>query len=107
MQPETSCHYRPISRKELAKELKDLPAHPLLEGEEGVRLSIAGTQYKLPIFYDGHEFFIPEGNNLSSHIIKPAIRDLEDTVTNEAFCMNVAREAGLPVPSAQVIEIDG
>jgi serine/threonine-protein kinase HipA len=107
MQPGTSGHYRPISRKELAKELEDLPAHPLLAGEEGVRLSLAGAQNKLPIFYDGDEFFIPEGNYPSSHIIKPAIRDLEDTVTNEAFCMNLAREVGLPVPPVQVIEIGG
>jgi serine/threonine-protein kinase HipA len=107
MQPGTCGHYRPISRKELAKELEDLPAHPFLAGEEGVRLSLAGAQNKLPIFYEGNEFFIPEGNYPSSHIIKPAIRDLEDTVTNEAFCMNLAREVGLPVPPVQVIQIDG
>jgi len=107
MQPGTSGHYRPLSRKELAKELEDLPAHPFLAGEEGVRLSLAGAQNKLPIFYNGNEFFIPEGNYPSSHIIKPAIRDLEDTVTNEAFCMNLARAVGLPVPPVQVIEIDG
>ena len=107
MQLGTSGHYRPLSRKELAKELEDLPAHPFLAGEEGVRLSLAGAQNKLPIFYDSYEFFIPEGNYPSSHIIKPAIRDLEDTVTNEAFCMNLAREVGLPVPPVQVIEIDG
>ena len=105
--PGNDGHYRPVSRKELARELQDLPAHPFLTGEEGVRLSLAGAQSKLPIYYDNHEFFIPAGNCPSSHIIKPAIRDLEDTVTNEAFCMNLAREVDLPVPAVQIPEIDG
>lgn len=107
LQPGTSGRYRPLSSQELARELEELPAHPLLAGEEGVRLSLAGAQNKLPIFYDGNQFFIPEGNYPSSHIIKPAIRDLEDTVTNEAFCMNLARAVGLPVPAVQVLEVGG
>ena len=43
----------------------------------------------------------------SSHILKTAIERLDDTVTNEAFCMNLAHQVGLPVPPAQVADIAG
>jgi serine/threonine-protein kinase HipA len=97
--------YRSIPLETLAQELADLPAHPLLAGEEGVRLSLAGAQNKLPVYYENGEFFIPEGTSPSSHILKVAILRLDNTVANEAFCMNLAKNIGLPVPAAQIIEI--
>jgi serine/threonine-protein kinase HipA len=99
--------YHPISREKLAKELANLPAHPFLAGDEGVRLSLAGAQNKLPIYYDGREFFIPEGQYPSSHILKTAITQLDDSVSNEAFCIALARKALLPVPQARIVDING
>jgi serine/threonine-protein kinase HipA len=84
-----------------------LPAHPFLADEEGVRLSLAGAQNKLPLFYDGEVFFIPWGGAPSSHILKTPIPHLENTVVNEAFCMNLARRVGLAVPAAEVVSVDG
>ena len=107
MSSETSGVYQPISREKLAEELVNLPDHPFLAGDEGVRLSLAGAQNKLPVFYDGIDFFIPEGQYPSSHILKTAITQLEDSVTNEAFCMTLARNAGLPAPQAGIVEING
>lgn len=98
--------YRAISPEDLARELDTLPAHPFLAGE-GVRLSLAGAQNKLPIFIENGAYHIPEGNLPSSHILKTAIELLEDTVTNEAFCMNLARQVGLPAPEARVVEMAG
>jgi serine/threonine-protein kinase HipA len=103
----SSGHYRPISSEALALELTTLPAHPFLAGEDGVRLSLAGAQNKLPLYVEDGNFFIPEGNRASSHILKTAIPQLENTVVNEAFCMNLAQKAGVPVPAAQVVEIGG
>jgi serine/threonine-protein kinase HipA len=100
-------HYRPISSEELSRELDLLPAHPFLAGEEGVRLSLAGAQNKLPLYVKEEKFFVPEGNAPSSHILKTAIERLEGTVVNEAFCMNLARRVGLPVPRAEVVDIAG
>ena len=105
--PGDTGRYRPISQEELASQLASLPAHPFLAGDEGVRLSLAGAQNKLPLFFENGAFFIPEGNRSSSHILKTAIERLEDTVVNEAFCMNLADRVGLPVPVAQVIDIAG
>lgn len=99
--------YRAIAPETLACELTSLPAHPFLAGEKGVRLSLAGAQNKLPLYVEDNEFFIPEGNRASSHILKTAIPQLESSVINEAFCMNLAQKVGLPVPVAQIIEIGG
>ena len=100
-------HYRPISRNDLAQELDRLPNHPFLADEEGVRLSLAGAQNKLPIHYDGHDFSLAAEGAPSTHIIKTPISNLENSVVNEAFCMNLAVRVGLHVPRAEVIELAG
>ncbi|WP_029916980.1 type II toxin-antitoxin system HipA family toxin [Pelobacter seleniigenes] len=104
---ETAGHYRPICVDELAAELDNLPNHPFLADEDGVRLSLAGAQNKLPVYFDGINFFIPAGDAPSSHILKTPIDHLENSVLNEAFFMNLAARAGLRVPSATVVEIGG
>ena len=95
--PETGS-YRRLSLNELNDIIGDLPRRPLLAGEKGIRLSLAGAQQKLPIYYDGHHFHLGMGSAPSNYIIKPPIDDLDNTVENEAFCMTLAREVGLEVP---------
>ena len=97
--------YRLISEAALAGELENLPAHPFLADDEGVRLSLAGAQNKLPVHYDGTNFYIPEGDAVSTHILKTPIDRLENTVVNEAFCMNLADRVGLNVPHATAMNI--
>src|SRR5208283_5402514 len=47
--PEQVKGYRTLSADELEKILKELPQRPLLAGEDGIRLSLAGAQNKLAI----------------------------------------------------------
>ena len=103
--PSKAGHYRLISNVELASELANLPNHPFLADDEGVRLSLAGAQNKLPVHYDGTNFYIPEGEAASTHILKTPIDRLENTVVNEVFCMNLADRVGLNVPHATAINI--
>lgn len=103
--PKWQSSYQGLSPLELAVRLAELPAHPLLAGEEGVRLSLAGAQNKLPIYFDGSDFHLPQGSAPSSHILKTAIPHLEDTVLNEAFCMNLAARVGLNVPEATIVRV--
>lgn len=103
--PATEGAYRRVSKEELAAILSDLPAHPFLADEEGVRLSLAGAQNKIPVFHDGTGFLIPRGETPSSHILKTPIPGLENTVGNETFCMTLARAAGIPVPEVASVEI--
>src|SRR5579871_809548 len=53
--------YRPLSDDELAGILKELPRRPLLAGEEGVRLSLAGAQDKLAVRIEGGTIGLPLG----------------------------------------------
>lgn len=94
--------YRVLEEKDAHDILSSLDRHPLLAGEEGVRLSGAGAQDKLIVALVDGKLAIPLRNTPSTHIIKPAIKDLEDTVFNEFFCMRLAGEMGLPVPNVDV-----
>ncbi|HIJ35955.1 MAG TPA: hypothetical protein HPP59_01585 [Deltaproteobacteria bacterium] len=68
----------------------ELPKRPLLAGEEGIRLSLAGAQNKLPVYMEDDQIFIATGNSPSTHILKLPIAGFEETVLNEAFCMSLA-----------------
>lgn len=94
--------YRELNDEELHKIIIDLPRRPLMAGLEGIRLSLAGAQNKLPIHMKGGRIFIASGNAPSSHILKPPIRDLEDTVGNEAFCIMLAERMKLPVSTVKI-----
>lgn len=97
--PDKPGTYRPLSLDELNDLIAELPRRPLLAGEKGVRLSLAGAQKKLPVFYDGQHFHLGLVSAPSNFIIKPPIDDLDGTVENEAFCMALAHGVGLAVPS--------
>lgn len=90
--------YRQLSLEGLNTIISELPQRPLLAGEKGIRLSLAGAQKKLPIFYDEQHFHLGYGSSPSNYIIKPAIENLDGTVENEAFCMALAQAVGLDVP---------
>jgi serine/threonine-protein kinase HipA len=79
-----------LSDEEVVAILDELPHRPMLAGKEGLRLSLAGAQDKLPVVFDGARIGLPRNRTPSSHILKSAIHALEDTVTNEGFCLSLA-----------------
>jgi len=89
--------YRALDEESLHQTVAELSNKPLLAGEEGIRLSLAGAQKKLPVYIEDDRIFIAMGNSPSTHILKPPIVRLEETVENEAFCMALAQRTGLPV----------
>ena len=94
--------YRRLNDEDLHRVIGELPRRPLMAGIEGMRLSLAGAQNKLPVYMEGDDIFLASGNAPSTHILKPPIRDLENTVENEAFCMMLAQKTGLPVPPVSI-----
>lgn len=94
--------YRHLAADALERILDRLPNRPLLAGEEGIRLSLAGAQDKLPVFVVDGEIALPLEDTPSSHILKPAIPRYPDTVLNEAFCLALARSAGLYAVEADI-----
>lgn len=99
--PERDDHYRPLSSEKLADIRRQLPRRPLLAGEDGIRLSLAGAQDKIAVHIKGDQVSLPLGGAPSTHILKPAIARFEGVVFNEAFCLQLAQAAGLPAARAE------
>jgi serine/threonine-protein kinase HipA len=98
--PEADYSYRKLSEGELAEILKQLPQRPLMAGEEGIRLSLAGAQDKVALRIENGEVCVPLGGAPSTHILKPASERFEGVVFNEALCMQLASAIGLPAAAA-------
>ena len=79
-----------LSDDALIAMLDELPRRPMLAGKDGLRLSLAGAQDKLPVVVNGNRIGLPRNGTPSSHILKPAIHSVEDSVSNEGFCMALA-----------------
>ena len=88
---------RELSEEELLKIVTELPNRPLMAGEEGVRLSLAGAQDKLPVVLSDGRVALPLGNTPSTHIIKPEPLRFPGLASNEFFCMMLAKVVGLKV----------
>ena len=100
-----ATQYLPLSETDLAAILKDLPKRPLMAGEEGIRLSLAGAQDKITVYYSKDGFAVPLNGAPSTHILKPAIEHYADTVLNEYLCLKLAGAIGLPVADADILKI--
>lgn len=88
--------YREIGDAEvLERIIAELPARPFLVGEQGVAMSLAGAQDKLPVAVRGDALAIPVNGAPSTHILKPDNPHLIGSVQNEALCMVLARRIGL------------
>ncbi len=98
--------YQELDDEALNSLIKDLPKRPMLAGEQDIRLSLAGVQNKLPVYYDGRHISLPLGEAASSHILKSPIQHYPHTVENEVFCMSLAHRLALPVPAITLLHKD-
>ncbi|WP_062348007.1 type II toxin-antitoxin system HipA family toxin [Novosphingobium sp. CCH12-A3] len=90
--------YRPIpDAAALERIIEELPARPFLVGEDGVSMSLAGAQEKLPVAIINGQIAVPINGAPSTHILKPDNPRLPGSVQNEALCMVLARRIGLNV----------
>jgi serine/threonine-protein kinase HipA len=103
----TDLDYRVLDDQELATIIDKLPERPLLAGEEGIRLSLAGAQDKLPVLVVDGRIALPLHGAPSSHILKPAIRRVADSVHNEGFCLALARTIDLNAAAADIHDAHG
>ncbi|MEY2953562.1 MAG: hypothetical protein RLZZ401_1649, partial [Pseudomonadota bacterium] len=94
---------------QLLQMLIEMPLRPMRAGDEGLRLSLAGAQDKLPVVQhaDGFRVGLPLHGSPSTHILKPPIAGVDGSVFNEAFCMTLARALKLDVARADIHRVDG
>ncbi|MPZ19803.1 MAG: type II toxin-antitoxin system HipA family toxin [Luteitalea sp.] len=88
---------QPLSDDEFGQLLDTLPTRPLLAGREGLRLSLAGAQSKLPVVLVDGRVALPAPGQPTTHILKPSIARFPHTTENEALVMTLAAAIGLPV----------
>lgn len=91
-----------LSPEQLTDVLHILRDQPLLGGEQGVRLSLAGAQDKLAVAVQDDQIILPRDGRPTTHILKPFIEGLEGTVENELFCMTLARRLGFNAPKVSM-----
>jgi len=101
----TSADYYPLSDEKLAGVFEALPARPLMAGEEGMRLSLAGVQDKIAVALVDGKLCFPLHDAPSTHILKPAFHHFEAVAENEAFCMELSASIGLPAAKVQVRQL--
>jgi serine/threonine-protein kinase HipA len=89
---------KPLDNEQLDVLLRDLPQRPLAANPvQGIRLSLAGAQPKLPVIIENGEVALPlNAAAATTHIIKPEPSRFPGLVDNEAFCMDLARAVELP-----------
>ena len=105
--PEQNYRYKPLTESDLANVLRELPRRPLMAGEDGIRLSLAGAQDKIAVHVLGDNISIPLGGAPSTHILKPAVAHFEGVVFNEATCMRLAKEIGLQTSPVEIRKAEG
>lgn len=99
---EQEYRYKVLEDKEAHEILSAINKRPMMVGEEDIRISGAGAQDKLIVALVEGKLAIPMGNTPSTHIIKPAIKDLDNSVFNEFFCLRLAKAMKLDAPEVSV-----
>ena len=99
--PPPDRHPEPLDEAGLIRLLDTLPSRPLLAGEDGLRLSLAGAQAKAPVVLVNGAVALPLPGQPTTHILKPPIPRFKATTENEAFVMRLAAAVGLDVAQAE------
>lgn len=102
--PDALREVRWLNHAQLLQVLDEMPLRPMRAGEDGLRLSLAGAQDKLPVVWDADSLRmgLPLNGSPSSHILKPPIAGVDGSVFNEAFCMALAGALKLNVAGTQL-----
>ena len=100
-----NARHRELTEPELIQLIAELPDRPLMAGAEGLRLSLAGAQDKLPVIVHHDGICLPLGDTPSTHILKPEPDRFPGLAVNEIFCMTLARAVGLDVPDTEYRQI--
>jgi serine/threonine-protein kinase HipA len=91
----------PLGDNALVALLDALPTRPFLAGDEGLRLSLAGAQSKIPIVLVDGQVALPAPGQPTTHILKPPMTRFPATTENEAFAMLLAAALGLSVAGVE------
>lgn len=97
----------PLDEQELADVLATLPRRPLLVGQKGLRLSLAGAQPKLPVVLVDGRVALPAAGQPTTHILKPPSAAFPATTENELLVMRLASALDLGVAPVEARAASG
>ncbi|MDD2719874.1 MAG: HipA domain-containing protein [Gallionella sp.] len=100
----------PLSQETLQEKIEASRARnlPLMASWDEIRMSLAGAQEKLGLRIEADgALFLPEGSAPSTHIVKPenASADFPYCPANEFFCMRLAHELKVSVPTVGLLHL--
>lgn len=103
----------PISDTDISALLRSLANIPLGVGEDDdFRISIAGAQEKTALLCWDGQWYVPRGNTVTTHILKPQMGalpnglDMRRSVENEHLCLQLTAALGLPSANTEIIDFD-
>ncbi|MGE4385073.1 MAG: type II toxin-antitoxin system HipA family toxin [Endomicrobiaceae bacterium] len=98
----------PQTDEQLLKHIQELPNKPFFTDlSNEVRLSLAGTQDKGAVTVIGGKICLPKNSTPTTHIIKPLIKNLDNTILNEYLCMKAAKKIGINTAAVEIGEVKG
>ena len=100
----TESNYTVLPEQELEDIITENAIRPVLILKDELRLSLAGAQNKIPVYFENGRFYLTSGVAPSSHILKPQSPYFGDVVQNEHFCMMLADVVQLPVPKSFILK---
>lgn len=101
-QEESTSGYMEISEDEIAGKIRNSFSTPIIL-QQGTRLSLAGAQQKIPLHYENGKWFVPDGNALSTVILKPC----GEYTYSEFVSMSLAQDCNIPVASCRMHYFEG
>ncbi|WP_207456544.1 type II toxin-antitoxin system HipA family toxin [Azospirillum sp. SYSU D00513] len=100
---EQRARYKRLDEADLVEVIRRLEERPLLAGDDGIQMSLAGAQSKVGVAKAaGGGLALPLGGAPSTFILKPAIRRFYGSTENEHFCLSLAREIGLDAARSEL-----
>ena len=104
--PSTDYRYRPLGDTELVQLiLRRGQIYTALPPQQRPRLSLAGAQDKCPVLLKDDQYFLPEREAPSSHILKFEVRDYLHLPAYETFTTLLAKQTGLPVVDIELRQL--
>jgi serine/threonine-protein kinase HipA len=100
----TESDYIVLSEQEIEDIITENAIRPVLILKDELRLSLAGAQNKIPVYFNNGKFYLTSGIAPSTHILKPHSQHFENMVQNEYFCMMLADLVQLPVPKSFILK---
>ena len=91
-----------LSEDELKKHILELPKKPLGMNNGEIRLSLAGAQDKTAVLVIDDKIALADKNIPTTHILKPEILGIDESVENEYICLITAKKAGIKVPKVEI-----